>query len=123
MYGLLGAAFVPAATGHLRVEVAGSEDTGNVFFASLASSLDDVFVGLPREYVESVLDGACSASNIHDLGAGILRFDCAAHGHVGSSQALFRQLGEAVVLLFGIDPDEEARQEISELLQLERRHL
>lgn len=104
-YGLLGAEFVPRSSDDLRIHIAVSLDYDRPFEGALASSHDDVRVGLPSQYVKSVLDGSAGADEIRDLGAGDLDFKCAAHGLVGSSQVVFDRLAGTVVMLLATDAE------------------
>jgi hypothetical protein len=96
-YGLLGARFAAGPTGDLVVEVAISDADGPPLAWALAGG--EVMAGLPDEYGEAVLAGAFDGAALARLGAGALRFDCAAHGVVGSSRHLFRRLSTGVVRL------------------------
>ena len=75
-------------TNELVVQVAVSDGTGPPLTRALAG--DEVIIGLAGEYGEAVLAGAFDAAAPAALGAGSLRFDCAAHGVIGSSRQLFR---------------------------------
>jgi hypothetical protein len=61
--------------------------------------MDIVVIGLPDEFADSVLTGAVQAPATRLLGPGVLRFDCAAQGLVGSSRWFFRHLSTIVVRL------------------------
>lgn len=97
LYGLLGAKFVSDRSGELLVKLAVSENVEAEIDWSLASSIDKVCAGLPVEYADSVLDGVIHSGKI--LGSGVLFFNCAAHGEIGSSPQMFRQLALRVVRL------------------------
>ena len=79
------------------MQVAVSDGTGPPLTNALAG--DEVMIGLAGEYGEAVLVGVFDAAALAGLGAGSLRFDCAAHGVIGSSRQLFRQLSAGVVRL------------------------
>jgi hypothetical protein len=106
-YGLLGGRFKPMRTGTLEVHVAFTEGPTDHFAGALAPS-DDVRVGLPFGYVLGVLNGALGSKEIHNIGAGTIMFDCAAHGYVGSSLSIFRMLAEEVVGLLSATNTETA---------------
>jgi hypothetical protein len=97
---LLGAEFVPSSSGPLIIQVAESLNHEKQIEWSLASANDVVRVGIPRQHINSVLDGAQSEGEIFALSSGILRFDFAAHGEIGSSPKIFRQLAKGIVRLF-----------------------
>lgn len=100
LYGLLGAKFTPDNLERLLVQVAFCEDTTKQVEWSLAAKVDKIYVGLTCEYAPSVLDGALRAAET--LGSGVLRFECAAHGAVGSSPKIFRQLATLAVQLLTV---------------------
>lgn len=119
LYGLLGAEFVSDRSNKLLVKVAVSEAVSEDVEAeidwSLASSIDKVCAGLPVEYADSVFDGVVHAGEI--LGSGVLFFNCAAHGEIGSSPQMFRQLALKVVRLIAAASVKESLSE-KELISL-----
>ena len=98
-YGLLGASFTPKRTDRLLIEVASSTPGGEQVDWALAGRCDEVRSGLPKEYAVSVFDAAATVGASWKLGAGVLRFDHAAHGLVGSSAWFFGALSRAVMSL------------------------
>jgi len=120
LYGLLCASFTPDRSGQCIIQVA--VDTAfempiNWSFPdfsreqtswSLATRLDSVYVGLLEEYAQAVLRGTPHAGQV--LGGGLLRFYCAAHGLVGSSEVVFQILARLVVALMA-RPQELTRPE------------
>jgi len=78
---------------------------------------DQVRRGLPREYADSVMEGAIYTNSISPLGSGVLQFNCAAHGEVGSSPNAFRQLGEMVTRLLQMDPSSVTVEQLLDLIQ------
>lgn len=114
LYGLLGAEFAPDNSEQLLVKVAVSEKAESEVNWSLASSIDKVYSGLPSEYVDSVLDGLTSAGEI--LGAGELLLNCAAHGVVGSSPRVFRQLALTLVSLIASQGESVSEEELAVLV-------
>jgi hypothetical protein len=106
LYGLLGAQFIPNNSGNFSIEVLVSTNTESVFQQSIAANLDKVRVGLPREYSQSVIDGvlySLDKKSLEILGSGVLRFDKAAHGEIGSSNKFFRKIAATVVQLLMLD--------------------
>lgn len=100
MYGLLGATYQAQIGGsELTVDVAFTTDHRRPEFTdSQAVKTDVARVGLPREYVEAVLEGiqeALAANPV--LGPGHLSIDCAASADVGSSPATFSVLAKALL--------------------------
>jgi hypothetical protein len=113
-YGLLGAGFTPGRLGQFVIQVAISDYNGQPLEWSLAQQIDNVYTGLPAEYAQSVFEGASEAETV--LGSGVLRFDCAAHGLVGSSPVIFRLLSKAIVHLLAAAKKQVAETELRELL-------
>ncbi len=117
LYGLLGATLTPDRSGRLMLQVAASDDDGKPVDWSLASHIDDVRVGLPRQYAESVFDGAAGTHEIRGLGSGVLRFDRAAHGRVGSASIVFRQIAGSLVRLLAAGAESISVEELERYLQ------
>lgn len=99
-YGALGATFLAQGTDRFVVQVPISEDNGRLLDTSLAGKIDEVHIGLPREYVKGVLSGFVDDEMSQQLGAGTLRVCCAAHGSIGSSTLVFRALSRVLAHLF-----------------------
>ncbi|HLN61514.1 MAG TPA: hypothetical protein VK464_08130 [Symbiobacteriaceae bacterium] len=102
-YALLGAEFQAGAGHDLAVEVAWSDAAGPNWPAEPPLRYLSPQVGLPEEYVQAVLDGAGSVSEVTALGPGRLVLRWAAHDEVGSSISIFRRLSAAVVRLLARD--------------------
>jgi hypothetical protein len=106
MYGLLGGRFVCEATSSLHVEVFVSSAHERLFPESLASSTDEVRVGLPLEYGAAVFAGIEFARGDSPLTAGRLIVDHAAHGAVSSCIAIYKDIS-AVLLKLLCSPNGE----------------
>ena len=119
-YGALGATFLAQGTGRFVVQVPISADKGRLLDTSLAGKIDEVHIGLPREYVNGVLSGFMDDESIQQLGAGTLCVCCAAHGSVGSSIVVFRALSRVLAHLF---VQEKASLSDEYLIELIRREL
>lgn len=119
-YGLLGAEFLPDDSSVLRSHVALSDSREHVFVDSLAGNLDEVYIGLPPEYVGGVLLGVASSSADEALGAGMLRFDCAAYGLIGSSQHIFQRLARIIVELLKFGPRFISDTEVIQMIEHSR---
>jgi hypothetical protein len=102
-YGLLGCCFTSNESTELRVEIAVADPNGPLFLEALAGPLDQVRVGLPGEFVSGVTTGIMLSNANVKLGAGVLRYNCAAHGLIGSSPDAFRRLTYLLVELIQID--------------------
>ena len=101
-YGLLGAEFIPNDSGNFTVEVLISTDQERIYKQSIASKLDQIRVGLPSEYSQSVINGITEPLNketLRKLGSGLLRFNQGAYSNVGSSNKIFRHIATTVVQL------------------------
>jgi len=106
MYGLLGGQLEPAATGHLSVDVSISVANERLFANSLAMKADEVRVGLPAEYARSVLAGVDLANGeLNGLTAGKLSIDHAAHGAIGSCEAVYKHLAAILVKILNAAPE------------------
>ncbi len=113
-YGLLGAEFTPKPTGYLVVSVAVSSTDGRRLEWAFANAIDEVYVGLLPEYISGILEGVHDAGEI--LGSGVLRFQWAAHGAVGSSQRFFEELARIVVQLLTDEANSLSEEELVELV-------
>lgn len=67
------------------------------FFEALASSKEEVRIGLSEELASGVMDGATDFGTM--LGSGILDFTCGAYTEARSSPLFFRLLARMVVHL------------------------
>lgn len=116
-YGLLGGSFTPQQTSRLVIQVASLTAGAERVEWALAGGNDDVYAGLLGEDAVGVLDGVEAAMAEHDLGAGVLRFDHAAHGVIGSSRSLFGRLGRIVVALLARPGVQWSDDDLAELLR------
>lgn len=109
-YGLIGFQFVPDKLDRLQCEVGYSSMNGPSWPDALAAELDDVRLGLPREYSSAVVAALSSACEGR-MPSGVIRIMDAAHGLVGSSPNVFGRLTTAAVelaLLVGAElPDDQ----------------
>lgn len=95
-YGLIGFQFVPDALNLLHCEVEYSGMHGPSWTDALAGTLDQVRLGLPKEYASAVMD-ALAYTCRDRMPSGVLRIVDAAHGLVGSSPSMFGRLTTAAV--------------------------
>jgi hypothetical protein len=117
-YGFLGAEFLPNDSGSFGIELLVSTEHENIYAESIASEFDQIRLGLPSEYSQSVLDGAIESlaeKKLGEFGSGMLRFDQAAHSQIGSSNKFFRHIARTVVQLLMID--RSRKEEISEIVK------
>jgi hypothetical protein len=101
-YALLGMRYEPAPRDDLLVRVLIGETLGSTYDQSLAGQVDEVRLGLPADYVSSVLEATCNEAD-GCLDPGVLLVDRAAHGLVGSNADLFERLARVLVGIL-IDP-------------------
>jgi len=117
-YGLLGASLSSdEREDPCRVLV---PENGEPWHGSLVEVIEVVDTGLPAEYADAVkLGGQAALSSARS--ALRLDYDCACHGRVGSSPALFGQLAAAVVQVHAdrtILEDEERLRSVLEEVRL-----
>jgi hypothetical protein len=113
-YGAIGVDYAPAWSERLRVIVGYGDPRGESWPNALASTIDQVRVGLPEEYSQAVLDGLLAGLRSPPA-SGSLRVVEAAHGRIGSSPAFFRVLAGAVAEL--LHQVEMAEADVVELLE------
>ena len=115
MYGLLGGHWKPHANTQLNIQVEISAANERLFTNSLALN-DEVRVGLPIEYGNAVLTGVKAAKiELAALTAGELSIDCAAHGAIGSCEAVYKHLATTLVKLFNLTNSEPSNEELMNL--------
>jgi hypothetical protein len=106
LYGLLGGEFRPGRRGDVQVRVRYVDralGTGQPFASRVAVASERPVAGLPRSLADAVL----AAVPRDVLGPGVLTIDCAAHGAIGSSPAVFGALTRAVVTLLSRGPGQD----------------
>jgi hypothetical protein len=116
LYGLLGAELTPAETAELQVEVGVTRRGGRRIEWALAARIDDVRVGLPREFAEPVLTGATESGNARELGPSLLQYDCAAYTAVGSAPIIFQRIAALVVQLLLIGDAGVTQEQLESLI-------
>jgi hypothetical protein len=103
-YGLLGGVFQGRPGDSIAVSVYSGEDSE--FSDPLAGPPEKALIGLPAEYVTSVLEGFLAGKDtIGYIPGGSLAFDRAVHGAIGSSRVVFRALAATVTRLALGDPE------------------
>ena len=116
-YGLLGGEFIPDDSGCLQVFVSAASE-GVPFNESLASKLDEVWIGLPLSYARAIMDGvAIAEKELAFLPSGKLHFNCAAYGTAGSCVAIFRTLSTTIVKLLRLGNSLDTQREMVPFLQ------
>lgn len=111
MYGLLGGRWTSGTTSQLSVDVSIAAADGQLLSDNLAGKGDEVRVGLPAEYAQAVLAGVDLAkSEMNTLAAGKVSINCAAHGAIGSCEAVFKHLAAILIKLLNtasVEPSDE----------------
>jgi len=102
-YALLGLRYEAKPTSVLTVEISSDARVGSELVESLASGIDQIFVGLPEEFVAGVHETVVAECGC--LGAGRVVLDHAAYGSVGSSLRVFRAVGRAAMRLIAGEGD------------------
>lgn len=118
LYGLLGAEYRPSESGELHVLINSLSAGPPLEDPLLSPALDEVQIGLPAAYMDSVIEGVMLA-NEGDLPAGMLKFQYAAHGIVSSCQAIFRALSLTVVRLLATNQLPTKEQDILPFLAID----
>ncbi len=99
-YALLGADFTPNDSDLLTIEVCISKNDDLILSDTIAKPYEEVHVGIPREYAQTIIDTVQKTLNDSvEVPSGILRFNCGAHGYIGSSQAIFSKVTRIILVL------------------------
>lgn len=101
MYGLLGGSFEPLLSEQLKVNVSSGKGGKNTA-SSLADSMDQVYAGLPKEYLEAVKEGVRLAQQKMPVASGELVINRAAYGEIGSCATVFRHLATVLIKLINV---------------------
>lgn len=113
-YGVLGGEFTRSSSGN-EVEIIALIGSGsNRYQESIAARIDEVRVGLPREFADAVIRGAKTEVLNRGTPPGVLTFRWAAHGVVGSSPAIFEQLSSLVLRIMATPADCLTEERLSE---------
>lgn len=116
-YGLIGIEYVPDISSSLICRVPLSIETrSNEWINSLASSIDQVYLGLPKEYGSAVLDSLV-ASATGRMPAGLVHIIDSAHGLAGSSPSMFTRLARAAIELTLLSELDSSDDHLGSLLQ------
>ena len=100
VYGLLGATLAKLDT-PLAVRVALAANIPLAGIATPVDAMDELWTGLTPDFARSVEQAALIAAP-HHLAGGLVVFDSAVHGRVGSSELVFSRLAVAVVQLLAL---------------------
>ena len=95
-YGLLGGYFTPnELSKKLIIEVFFEPDLKNTYLNSLAKTSDQVYVGLDKQYVDTILKFLTEKVNV--LGSGNLVINKACCGNIGSSISFFKTIASFLI--------------------------
>lgn len=114
-YAFIGVKYIPNKEKNLNISVYVSEDEGEILDDNIAMKSDNVFIGIPNEYAETVLSTANKViEGLPQFSSGDLEFYIGAHGEVGSSKLSFSKVTELIIKLLVIE-----REGIKSLNQIE----
>lgn len=119
-YALLGAKFTPNIGKSLHIRVSVSKFDGELLKDSIAMPEDEVRIGIPEEYSQTIIDTAKNVANrIGGLPSGVLEFYVGAHGYVGSSNQIFSKVTSVILKLMTVNLDVESDEDIKKQAALE----
>jgi len=116
-YGLLGGRLSPYAGSQLRLLAKLSSEDGPRFNSAICP-LDDLRVGLPSAFAESIQAGIETSTlqiRSEAMASADLVIDCAAHGQLGSSLAIFTHLTAILVKMLTTIPASASDEELIRL--------
>jgi hypothetical protein len=101
LYGIVGALYDPQPIESLQVIVHIREQTDELLDWTLGSQTDTVYAGLYPEYADAILE---SFAESRKLQGGTLTIHHAAHGLIGSSPHIFKEITRTLIsILFSAD--------------------
>lgn len=119
-YALLGAKFTPGIGKALQIQVDISQYDGEITKDSIAMPEDEVHVGIPEEYSQTIIETAQKVIKERGgLPSGVLEFYVGAHGYVGSSKQIFSKITSVILKLMTINLDAGLVEEIKKQATLE----
>jgi hypothetical protein len=114
-YALICGSFAPDDLGRLILQLPVSSAGGEQLSWALAARVDEVRIGLPEEYAQSVLGAGSEAAEM--LGSGTLIFAPTAHAIVGSSPRIFSQATFALVDIMALSPESVTNELLGEIFR------
>ncbi|SYX81803.1 hypothetical protein [Paenibacillus alvei] len=112
-YALLGVKFIPGNDDRVNITVNVGEDEDELLNDNIAMKSDNVFVGIPLEYAEAVLNSAKNViEETSQFPSGDLEFYIGAHGESGSSKFSFSKVTEVIVKLLISAPESKNTNEL-----------
>ncbi len=112
-YGLLGFEYIPQDIKKLLVSISCGE-SGQRLHREIAGSVEEVFLGLPEAYVQSVIDQVRESSR--KLSSGVLKCHYSTYGVYGSSSFFFGKLTKACLTIMSLDEELSGEQPLSLIL-------
>ncbi|WCF08136.1 hypothetical protein NDS46_28410 [Paenibacillus thiaminolyticus] len=105
-YAFLGVKFIPNNDNRVNITVNVGEDEDELLNDNIAMKSDRVFVGIPCEYAEAILN---TSKNVIEetlqFPSGDLEFYIGAHGESGSSKFSFSKVTEVILKLLIGEPE------------------
>ena len=119
LYGLLGGRYSYKDEKNLCLKIGNGDNSLNIFNESLISSFEQAYIGLPNEYISSVVNGTKKAQRkFNVLGPGTLEFFYAAHGFVSSNALIFEKLAFIIVNLLGCEFKDISKEQLEKMINL-----
>jgi len=118
-YALLGVTYTPLNSKKLDIVINVGTADDVVLKDNIAFTSDEVHIGIPAEYALTIIDSAVDTLKDLEFPSGILFFDVAAHGHVGSSKMIFSRVTKMLVKIISKNVLELSESELKELVALE----
>jgi hypothetical protein len=113
-YALLGASFKPTSDSSLLKVNVDSSDRKEAFFDTIAMDIEEVSKGLLQEYAEAVAKSVGDLLEVNNsFPSGVIDFNIAAHGKIGSSKGLFSIMGKAIIRLLSFNLTELDEEELN----------
>ncbi len=116
-YAYIGVSYFPSDRGELVVQAEIGYDNGVVIDDAIALQPDVVKLGIPKEYIDAVIDEIQKMSAYQDIlqPSGKIVIDTGAHGLVGSSPVSFSQAINVLLRLLTLE-DKTSKIDIQETI-------
>ncbi|MFY0517977.1 hypothetical protein ACOMCU_09100 [Lysinibacillus sp. UGB7] len=117
-YAFLGMKFTPENIKSLNIRVNTSLDLDEILSDNIAMKSDTIFLGIPNEYAEAIIDTTNKVVREHSLfPCGDLEFFMGAHGEIGSSKFSFSKVTEILLKLLIIEAENKSINQIENLVK------
>ncbi len=117
-YVLLGVRYTSSKDNVLKVNINVSDFDDVILSDRIASSVDEVHAGIPREYALAIINEVEKLTDELGCSSGTLSFDIGAHGHIGSSRAVFAKATRILMKLISVSSYDN-REELKEIVSSE----